>query len=179
VLLMALADCILAADTLYHFTDERGVPHYSNQPLESRYRLLAPAGAAQSMQEAGQASAAELKMSAPEQAVLGDVFEVTLSIAQARTAAGAGYLELSFDPETLALQAISVEASITEPGKLRIEVQLDGAQPEQTLANMSFQAVAAEPTQAAIQVTQLELFSPAGEVVPVHTGVWANVQLVQ
>jgi hypothetical protein len=165
-----------AAESLYHFVDEHGVPHYSNQPLDPRYRPLGVGGEAGRPQPALSADA-EVDISVPDQASLGELFEVTLSMA--KPPAAAGFLELSFDPEAIALQAISVDASITEPGKVRIELKLDPAKPGQTLANLSFQAVAPTPTQAALHVTQLELFTPKGEMLPVHAGSSANVRLVQ
>jgi hypothetical protein len=162
-----------AQEKLYHFTDEHGVPHFSNQPIDPRYKLVSPAGAAAATP--GAATAVDLV--APDQAALGEMFDVTISLANAIP--GAGYLELSFDPETLSLQAISVDANLTEPGKVRIDLRLDATQPAQTLASLSFQAVASEPTQASIQVTQLELFKASGEPVPAYAGAWANVRLVQ
>jgi len=166
-----------AQEPLYHFTDERGVPHFSNQPLDPRYKLLSPVGAAAGSPQRAVGQTAAVDISAPDQAELGEMFDVTISLASA--IAGAGYLELTFDPEALALQAISVDANLTEPGKVRIDLHLDAAQPAQTLASLSFQAVASAPTQAAIQVTQIELFRASGEPVPAQPGAWANVQLIQ
>jgi hypothetical protein len=166
-----------AQEKLYSFTDERGVPHFSNQPIDPRYKLVSPAGAAAGAPPGPADQAAAVDLVAPDQAALGEMFEVTISMANA--IAGAGYLELSFDPETLSLQAISVDANLTEPGKVRIDLHLDAAQPAQILASLSFQAVASGPTQASIQVTQLELFKVSGEPVPAHAGAWANVRLVQ
>jgi hypothetical protein len=164
------------AETLYHFLDEKGVPHFSNHPLDPRYRpLAAAAGPGAAAPQA--APGPELMISAPDQAALGDMFEISLTLPE--PAAATGYVELSFDPEALALTAISVEASVTEPGKVRIELKLDPAQPDQTLVSLSFQAVARQPTEASIQITQLELYRPGGEALPAHAGVSASVRLVE
>jgi hypothetical protein len=173
--MLCIGTAARAAETLYWFVDEHGVPHFSNQPADPRYKPLQSAEPVRARQPG--ASAVEVDITAPDQASLGEMFEVTLSVG--RPPAGTGYVELSFDPEALSLQAISVDASLTEPGRVRIDVRLDPGQPGQTLANLSFQAVAALPTQAALQVTQLELFTPKGEALPVHAGAWANVRLVQ
>jgi hypothetical protein len=163
-----------AAEAMYHFTDEHGVPHFSNLPLDPRYRLLVPTES-----EAAPAEpAAEVDIDAPDQAVLGDMFEISVSMDKVQRAA-TGYLELSFDPEALSLQAISVDANLTEPGKVRIDLSVAGGEPKLTLVNLSFQAVAPAPTRASVQVTQLDLFGPEGDRVPVHQGAWANVELVQ
>ena len=183
-LLVAAASALLsmqsvpgrADEMLYHFLDERGVPHFSNQPFDARYRPLAPLQDGTSGAPAA-APSAEVTLATPDQAALGETFEVTISMAA--PAAGNGFLELSFDPEALALQAISVDASVTEPGRIRVEFSVEQALREQTLVNLGFQAVAAEPTQASIQVTQLELHKPNGEPVPVYPGAWASVRLVQ
>jgi hypothetical protein len=163
------------AETLYYFLDEKGVPHFSNHPLDTRYRPLAAAVPGGDAPPAGPGP--ELAISAPDQAALGDMFEISLTLPE--PAAATGYVELSFDPEALALTAISVEASVTEPGKVRIELNLDPAQPDQTLASLSFQAVAHQPTEASIQITQLELYRPGGEALPAQAGASASVRLVE
>jgi hypothetical protein len=164
-----------AVETLYHFRDEHGVPHFSNLPLEPRYRPLGSAGEA--VQGEPRQPPAEVNLTGPDHATLGDTFEVTISMAT--TQPGSGHLELTFDPDTISLQAISVDASVTEPGKVRIELNLAPGAEEQTLANLSFQAVAQEPTRASIQVTQLELTKPDGEALPTHSGAWMTVTLIQ
>jgi hypothetical protein len=173
---LLIAQAVAAhAEALYHFIDEHGVPHFSNQPLDPRYRLL---GAEEpSTARSSAATQAQVSITAPEQATLGEMFDVSLSISQ--PPAGAGYLELSFDPEVIALQAISVDASITEPGKVHIDLNLQPGQAGQTLANLSFQAVAPAPTEAGLQVSQLELANSKGEVLPIQSGAWTNVHLVK
>lgn len=165
---------VLAAEPLYHFVDERGVPHFSNHPLDPRYR---PIGAAQPAQPVPAAEPArEVTIAAPDRAALGESFEVTLSLAN--PPAGRGHLELSFDAEAISLQAISADATQTEPGKVRVEVTLDPSQPAQALVNLSFQAIATAPTQAGLQITQVELFDARGEALAAYAGAWANVTLV-
>jgi hypothetical protein len=105
------------------------------------------------------------------------MFEVILSMADPPS--GAGYLEVTFDPEAISLQAISTEASITEPGRLRIQLNLQPGAGEQILANLSFQAIAGQPTRASVQVTQLELRAPDGRALFGSGGAWATVHLVQ
>jgi hypothetical protein len=167
-----------AAETLYYFIDEHGVPHFSNHPLDPRYRPLATKDSESAGgRRAPIAADLHVEVMAPEQAVISDLFDVTISVAQPRSATG--YLELSFDPEIISLQAISVDGSLTEPGKVRIEVKLDAGQQVQTLASFSFQAVAQAPAQTSIQITQLELFDPSGQPVPAPSGAWTNVSLVQ
>jgi hypothetical protein len=175
VILCMQAVQVSAGETLYHFRDEQGVPHFSNQPLEPRYRPLDPAGEALQVQP--QQPLAEVNLTGPDHATLGDTFEVTVSMATAQP--GSGHLELTFDPDTISLQAISVDASVIEAGKVRIELNLTPGAEEQTLANLSFQAVAQQPTSASIQVTQLELYKPNGEALPAHSGAWMTVTLLQ
>jgi hypothetical protein len=163
-------------EVLYHFTDEYGVPHFSNQPLDPRYRPLSAVGEPSQPQAEPQAGA-EVSITGPDHAKLGDTFEVTVSMAAPQP--GTGQLELTFDPEAIALQAISVEASVTEPGKVRIDLNLVPGQREQTLANLSFQAVAHHPTQASIQITQVEMFKPDGTALPTSPGGWMTVTLVE
>jgi hypothetical protein len=165
----------IAAEPLYHFVDERGVPHFSNHPLDPRYR---PIGAAQQAQpEPAAEPAREVTIAAPDRAALGELFEVTLSLAN--PPAGRGYLELSFDAEVISLQAISADATQTEPGKVRVEVTLDPSQAAQALVNLSFQAIAPAPTQAGLQITQVELVDAKGEALVAQSGASASVTLVQ
>jgi hypothetical protein len=162
-------------ETLYHFVDERGVQHFSNHPLEPRYRPLLPTPDAAGPGQPATRGAPEVAISAPDQVALGEIFEVTLSMAD--PPAGAGYVEVTFDPEAISLQAISTEASITEPGRLRVELSLQPGQGE-ILVSLSFQAIAALPTRAALQVTQLELRAPDGKALAGSGGAWAIVHLV-
>ena len=43
---------------------------------------------------------------------------------------------------------------------------------------LSFQSIASEPTQAALQVARIELVGPDGRQVPVHADAWATVRLM-
>jgi hypothetical protein len=163
-------------ETLYHFVDEHGVSHFSNFQLEPRYKRIGPIDAGLHGAGPGSVQAVEVLLSAPDQAVLGDQFEVTLSMPDPPL--GNGYLEVTFDPEVLTLQAISTEASVPEPGLVRIELSLQAHRGEQVLASLSFQSIAQEPTQAALQVARVELVSPHGEPLPVYANAWATVRLV-
>ena len=166
-----------AEETLYHFLDEQGVPHFSNQPIDPRYLPLTPGGGTDAARSGTQAAAAEVQITAPEQAALGETFDVVLSLPQALP--GSGFVELAFDPEAISLQAISVDASVSEPGRVRIDVTLDVATPGQVLASLSFQAVASAPTQVSLQVTQMELRDAKGELLAASPGAPASVRLVQ
>ncbi len=52
-LLAASSSALAASETLYHFVDERGIPHFSNVPLDKRYRPFARVSVAAPMTDPG------------------------------------------------------------------------------------------------------------------------------
>lgn len=66
---LAAPGCGAAADMVYYFVDEKGVPHYSNVPADPRYKPLGPSGAAGSLAPAPAASPPAPVTAAPLQPV--------------------------------------------------------------------------------------------------------------
>ncbi len=115
---MVLRGASHAAETVYHFVDERGVSHFSNVPHDPRYRAgwrVRP-----SAPDAGTAEPLLLSVSAPDTARRGEILDVSLALPGSTAVYGA--IELLFDPDALTFDDATVEATLVAPGRLRLEV---------------------------------------------------------
>ena len=177
--LVALSPEGAGSDILYHFTDEHGVPHFSNQPLDPRYRPIQPSSPSlldevKSSAVRGTEDSPEVSVVAPAEAVLGDVFDITVYIAT--STASTGWVELSFDPDTLELDGLSVAGDALEPGNVRLEVHSDGK--GACLGTMSVHVIAQQPTDVSVELRRLDLRDENDEPINAQATAFATVRLV-
>jgi hypothetical protein len=151
---LAAALSCAAAEPLYYFVDERGVPHFSNVPHDARYRPLAGGLA--------------LSTGAPVQAADGPVLIVTVLPAVAKPAqrieatvtlpgspSMRGLVEVQFDPNLLAFEDSSVEAYLAAPGRVHVEIEPGIA--AAFMAAVEFTVAPAARGQATLRAVVLDL----------------------
>lgn len=111
-----------AAEPLFYFIDERGVPHFSNVPHDARYRPLADVVALDSRRDPEAPRGLRLALTGPAERVRrGQRVEVSITLPASQNMRG--LVELRFDPAVLDFDQASTDAYLAGPGRLRLEME--------------------------------------------------------
>lgn len=105
-----------ATDEIYRFIDERGIPHFSNAPSDSRYRLFLRSASAAGFDSTADAPAVILF--APP--VVDRAKEFAVSVIFSSSAPVHGWLEIGFDPAALTLLAVGMDHESLQVGRVRL-----------------------------------------------------------
>jgi hypothetical protein len=112
----------LAAERLFYFVDERGVPHFSNVPEDARYRPLDSAITLLAAREPRASAGLGLVLTGPAEHVRrGQRVEVSITLPGSQNMRG--LVELRFDPAALDFDEASTDAYLAGPGRLRLEME--------------------------------------------------------
>ena len=104
------------ADDVYRFIDERGIPHFSNVPVDSRYRLFLHSAATLGFDSTAHPPAAILFA----QPIVERGHEFTASVMFSSPERVHGWLEIGFDPAALTLRAVGMTYETPQPGRVRL-----------------------------------------------------------
>ena len=148
------------AQEVFHFIDERGVPHFSNAPRDSRYK---PFMGGQSDRPGGRDRLPELalQLSAPDTIKSNAEFSVVLSCS--RCISVRGWADISFDPAVLGLADVSTPHYSLADGQVRVELTSEHSQAALSRLLFSPSAYARAPT--VLRVVGAELRREDGKLV--------------
>jgi hypothetical protein len=157
-----------AADDVYRFIDERGIPHFSNVPLDSRYRLFLQSAAL--LGSDAIAAPPTVILFAPPIVERGEEF--AMSVIFSSSEAVRGWIELGFDPGALMLKAVNMQYDTPQAGRVRLLLRRAGTA---FSADLQFQVNARPPEQTSIEFLQASfttandrMVSPSiGDAIPI------------
>jgi hypothetical protein len=136
-----------AADDVYRFIDERGIPRFSNVPVDSRYRLFLHSAALLGSDSI--AAPPTVILFAPPIVERGGEF--AMSVIFSSSEAVRGWIELGFDPGALMLKAVNMEHDMPQAGRVRLLLGRAGIA---FSADLHFQVNARPPEQTSVELLQ-------------------------
>jgi len=162
------------AQEVFYFIDERGVPHFSNAPRDSRYK---PFMDGQSDRPGGRDRLPELalQLSAPD-TIKGNA-EFSVLVSCSRCISVRGWADITFDPSVLGLADVSTPHYSVADGQVRVELTPEHSQAALSRLLFSPSAYARAPT--TLRIIGAELKGEDGKVVEVALPPAAHIAITE